>query len=68
MIDLQPAMAAQHDVVGDYDGQRHWSLQVELDWFCFNHRRSQVLAFFNGALAEHGYVLLDCSNFKRRQR
>lgn len=64
----QPAMSDPMSIVEqDMDGQRQWSLEGELNWYCYHHSKGQVQAWLNGLLAVHGFVVLDCNSFRRRQ-
>ena len=68
---LTPTLPAMSDPVAivdqDYDGHRHWSLAIELDWFCFHHRRSHMLAYLNEALGKFDLLVVDCQGFKKRR-
>lgn len=68
MISAQHAMAEpSHLVEQAPDGMREWSIIEELDWFCFNHPRTQVLRFFRSVGERHGFIVVDCQEFKRQR-
>ncbi len=49
------------------DGMREWSLIEELDWYCHNHSRAQMMRLLRQAGDRHAFVVVDCSEFKRQR-